>query len=187
MKTIELKLYKFSELSEAAKKIAIKTETEFQYEHGKPLFFFDEYCKEYLKDKGFNDCELTYRLSYSQGDGLSFSCKDFDIDKISENYLHGKLIKNFLQYSIKKNEGYYCFASKSNADLYLDNSTSKSYQNIEYLINKMKTDLENLYMECCKHLENEGYAQIEYSQQESIIIEAINENDYDYTEDGNKY
>ena len=65
MKTVELKIYKFEELSEAAQQHAIKKWIESESENGDPLHFFNDYCEEKANEKGFFDCKFQWSLGLS--------------------------------------------------------------------------------------------------------------------------
>lgn len=197
MRTLEIKLYKFSELSEEAKKVAIEKEQNYRYENGEPLLFFKEYCEERLRELGFELKELNYSLSYCQGDGLSFSGKYTDLTNLFAEVLgKGKLLtaellaENCTQI-IKGNNGRYCFGSKSDVDLYLENYTSSinviNTNNIDAVIGKVLSTLEDKYMEACKELEKEGYEWIESYNSEQSCIEELEQLDNEYTEDGKQY
>jgi len=85
MKTIEVKIFEFSELSPEAQQKAIKKEMEHAYEF-LSLDTFNDDATEQIEEAGFINPVLSYSLSYSQGDGLSFKA-----DK------YGKLVDLFIQ------------------------------------------------------------------------------------------
>jgi hypothetical protein len=193
MKTIEIQLYKFDELSEAAKQTAIEKERNSED------YFFMEFFKddamEKINEAGFKgNVKLQYGLSYSQGDGLSFSCQYFDKmnDLFTEVLGPGKqktidcLINN-ISFDLKANNGHYCYASKSDIDLELDNYYVKSQNNIDLVINKVREKLEDLYIDLCRELEKQGYSEIEFQNSDECISENLINNDYDFTENGKMY
>ncbi len=191
MRTIELNLYSINELSEAAKQKAIE-----KYRGNMDYFmdFFNEYCNEQLTEAGFEETELRYSLSYSQGDGLSFSAKNYC--KLYELFLEvlgkgkertAKLLSENCTIKIK-NEGRYCFASKSDIDLYIENYTSSinvlNTNNIDNIVSKVLSKLESIYIDLCTKLKNEGYEEIEYQTSEEAIIEIFEANEYTFEADG---
>lgn len=197
MKTIEIKLYKFSELSKEAKQTAIENWRKSNWESGDFLHFFEEDCNEQISEAGFESPAVSYSLSYSQGDGLSFKADKYN--KLSELFLkhlgQGKektaelLAENCTQI-LKGNNGRYCFASKNDIDLYFENYSSSintDMVNCQKVLDKVLKDLENIYIELCKNLENQGYKQIKFENSDEYIIETIEVNDYDFTEDGEIY
>jgi hypothetical protein len=191
MRTIRTKVYQFSELSEQAKKVAIEKERDDYWKYGEPLFMFEDYCKERAKEQGFNECTFRWSLSYCQGDGLSFTCTDFDTDKFipesipDEKKLLRRVLKSNLNFTVKQNNGHYAYASKSDCDLILD--TNKDYSNIEAIVDTMRTKLENKYMNLCKELEKEGYSWIESENEDTAIIDRLEANEYEFTADGRRF
>ncbi len=193
MKTIEIQLYKFNELSEEGKQNAI--EKERNREDYYFLDMFSDDANEKISEAGFKgNVKLQYSLSYSQGDGLSF-CADY-FDKLNDLFTEvlgprkqktiDCLINN-ISFSLKGNNGRYCYASKSDLDLELDNYYVKSQTNIDLVINKVREKLEDLYMDLCKELEKNGYSEIEFQDSDECISENLISNDYDFTEDGKMY
>lgn len=196
MKKIQLNIYQFSELSEEAKQIAIEDERENKYKHGEYLYFFKELCEERAKELGFNDIKLQYSLSYCQGDGLSFECKEFT--KLEELYLKvlgkgkektAKFLAENTWYQITGNKGHYCYASKSDVDLTIE-WNCKEYDlngNVFEVEKQVREMLEQKYIDLCKELEDAGYKEIEYENSDECIIEDIEANEYEFTEDGKIY
>ena len=192
MRTLRVKIYKFDELSESAKKTAIEWYKTLLNEDPDILFFFKDDCAELAKENGFTDIKLSYSLSWSQGDGLSFSG---EIDKeaiikeaipdIKQSVL--KVLAENCEYRVSGNDGRYCFASKGDIDFWLENGKRMKYLNIQGLVDRVLVYLENKYMDLCKEMEKNGYAEIEYCYTDESIIENIRANDYEFYESGNKY
>jgi len=192
MRTIETKVYLFNELNEDAKQTAIDW-----YKRDLEIFLdcFNEDVIEKIKEAGFlGNIKLNYSLSYSQGDGLSFSCDYFD--KLNELFIEvlgeGKqntidCIINNSSFKLNSNTGHYCYASKKDLDFYLSNYYVKSQTNIDEVINKVKEKLEDLYINLCKDLEKQGYDEIEYQASDEAIIETIIANEYEFTIEGNRF
>lgn len=193
MKTIEIQLYKFNELSENAKNNAI--ENERNNENNVDLFFFSDMAKEQIFENGFKgNIEIQYSLNYCQGDGLSFNCDYYDklndlfveILGINKQKTIDCLINN-CSFKLKSTNNRYCYASKRDLDFELNNYYVKSQNNIDLVIDKVREKLENLYMNLCKDLENQGYKEIEYQNSDECITENLIINDYDFTEKGEMY
>jgi hypothetical protein len=192
MRTIRTKVYQFNELNENAKENAIEW-----YKKDQEIFldFFNEDAKEQIENAGFKgNIQIQYDLSYSQGDGLSFSCDYYDkLNELFTEFLgHGKqktidcLINN-CSFKLKGNNGRYCYASKSDLDFYLDNYYVKSQENIDEIITQVRQKLEDLYIDLCKDLESQGYKEIEYQYSDEYIIENIISNEYEFTAEGNRF
>ena len=189
MKTISINLYKFSELSKESKQKAIDK----WYENEDYPFLADnltEQCMELLKEKGLqcDKVELNYSLSWSQGDGLSFSAERIYIKPLFIEVLGQSKDKQIeaileqLSYGIKGNTGRYSFASKN--DIYIELETGNDYPNIENVIGKVREKLEDIYMEICKALEESGYAELEYRMSETEFNELCEANEYHFLESG---
>ena len=192
MKTIETTLFEFNELSETAKKIAIINERD---EQEICLDYFNEGANEQINEAGFvGNVSLCYSLSYSQGDGLSFECdyfnklKDLFIDILGvgkEKTIDG--IINNLSFENSGNTGCYCYASRKDISLELNNYYAKNNDNLDAIISKVEAKLQDIYLELCKNLENQGYQEIEYQQSDEFIIENFEANKCFFTKNGNKY
>ena len=191
MRTIRTKVYQFSELSKQVQQTAIEWYKGILNNDADILQGFEDYCKEEAEKQGFNDIKIQYSFSYSQGDGLSFSCKNFNIKKfLTENTrLHKdsviNTLSNKLTVEINGNNSRYCYASRSDIDLYLD--ANKDYPNIQSIIPSLLTDLEDKYLTLCKELENIGYKWLEAAFEDESIIANIEANEYEFTIDGNRF
>jgi hypothetical protein len=193
MKTIEIQLYKFDELSDESRQNAIEMQRNSKYNIY--LDSFNDNAHEQIIDAGFRGkIKLQYSLSYCQGDGLSFSCDYFD--KLNDLFIEilgeGKqktidcLINN-CSFKMENTNNRYYFASKNDLDFYLDNYYVKSQSNIDLVIEKVKEKLEDLYIDLCKSLEKQGYNEIDYQNSDEYISEMLISNDYDFTKNGVMY
>jgi hypothetical protein len=193
MKTIEIQLYKFDELSEEGKQTAIEKE------RNREDYYFMEFFKddviEKISESGFKgNIKLQYSLSYSQGDGLSF-CADY-FDKLNDLFTEvlgpGKqktidCLVNNTSFNLKGNNGRYCYASKSDLDLTLEDYGHHDTINCNIVVSKVLEKLEDFYMNLCNELEKNGYKYIEYENSDECITENLIGNDYDFTENGKMY
>lgn len=195
MRIIETKAYKFDELSKEAKENAIEKFRNQQQQHGEYLYFFAESCSEQAKEKGFEEIDLTYSLSCSQGDGLSFSAKEYTkLEELFNSVLGkgkektAKILAENCEVKIEKNQGHYCYASNSDVQIRLEGYSSAlnctNFDRCDEVVEKVEEMLINIYLELCKQLEKEGYADIEYQDSDEAIKETIEANEYEFTEDG---
>jgi hypothetical protein len=193
MRTIRTKVYNFNELVVDAQQNAIETERNKDY--NVDLTIFKEDCVERIEEVGFcGDIKLQYDLSYSQGDGLSFSCAGFDYEKLVLMFVEilgenetktAKLIADNCDFENTGNKGRGCFASKSDIDYILDDNLDMP--NIENVVSKVLEKLEDLYMDLCKDLEKQGYSEIEHQNSDEYISENLISNEYEFTKDGNRF
>lgn len=198
MKTIEIKILTFEELTPEAQQVAINWLRNLKQEDSNLLCMFNEYAHEQLKEKGFINPQISYSLSYSQGDGLSFKADKYEhLEQLFIEVLGpGKektaqiLAENCTQ-KFTGNTGHYCYAHRNQIDLYLENYTSSinvtNTNNIDAVIQKVLTKLENLYLEICGELEKQGYNEIDYQLSDECLKEENIANDYEFTEDGKRY
>jgi len=191
MRIIETEVYEFHELSEQAKENAID-----YFRKDMEIFFdfFHDDCIHYANERGFKDIELQYSLGYCQGDGLSFSAKEYT--KLEELYLDelgkgkektAKLLADNTYFKCTGNEGHYCFASSSDIDIWIEYYTSSintDCKNINEAVDDVRLKLEQIYYDVCKELEKRGYEEIEYQLSDEAIILTIEANEYEFTKEG---
>ena len=182
----QINVYEFQELSEEIQKQVIERE------RNNHIVFMDTWLdgwKEELQQKGFRDCEIQYSLSWSQGDGVSFSCDNFDIKEFLKQFNFKESINNMLlEYGcieIKGNKGPYSFASMDQVDFYLDsNKLPENTPNIDNIFETVLKELERLYINTCSELELSGYKEIEYQLSDEQCAERIKHNETWFTEQG---
>jgi hypothetical protein len=196
MRTVETKVFAFDELSKEAKENAIEQYRNRSQEQGEYLYFFPEDCNHYLTEAGFENTELRYSLSYSQGDGLSFSAESYS--KLEELYNKvlgkgkektAKVLAENTEVRIQHNNGHYSYASKRDVEVLIENYTS-SFENknrIDEVCAKVEEILQEIYMDLCRALEEKGYAEIEYQDSDEAITESIEANEYEFEEDGTQF
>lgn len=161
MRTIETKIYNFSELSENAKQKAIET-----YRENTPYEWLGGDLSEYLKEllekyqvEPIGIPQLEFSLSYSQGDGACFT-GDFNLKN-----KHIQIRKNTYRYS-----------HVNSVDIFINDSK----------IDKEENDFfEKVYLPICQELEREGYEIIDDVTSNEYIGGALF--DYEFTEDGKVY
>ena len=193
-RTIRTKIYKFEELSNEAKEVAIEN-----YRNKQEIYldFFNDNAKEQIEQAGFyDDVELQYSLSYSQGDGLSFSCNrveesillSFFAEILGENKEKtAKLIIENCSFENTGNKGsHYCYASTNDITFEFDDYGGKR-NNIHEMVSQVEKKLAIKYFDLCKELENQGYKDIEYQRSEENISENLIENEYEFLSNGKQF
>lgn len=190
MRTKRIKLYSFEELSAEAQQNAIENERQYTYEWIDLTFFTDD-AKEQLATVGFENAQINYSLGYSQGDGLSFKA-DIDLsyflDLFAPNY--PQWIKDTLYNNISArctgNDGRYCFASRKDIDVTLDN-WYREYGNVNDFVSRLDDFITDCYIDECKKLERQGYDEIEYQQSDEYLKDGLIANDAEFLSDGTQY
>lgn len=188
MQTLQIDVFNFNELDNNVQKTVIEKYRDRMYEWGIDLDYFNEECYNIANKSGFLDINLSYSLSNSQGDGLSFSAeidKEYFIKKCFPNIKNSvfDILCNYVIYSCKSNGGRYCYASKNDIDIFLD-PQYKSYPNIEKLVYELYQYVQNEYLNLCGQFEKTGYDIIEYEYSDENIIDLIINNECQFTKSG---
>lgn len=168
MKTVEIKLYKFNELSEKAKEKAIE--------------------KLYYTNVDFDWWESVY----DDAENIGLKITGFDIDRGS--YCEGdfKISMHEVAANIIRDHGEGCETNKT-AQKFLDEVNSletiegEEYGEGEEYENKMlelEDEFKKSLLEDYRIMLSKEY---EYQTSKEAIIETIEANDYDFTEDGEIY
>lgn len=171
MKTIELTLYKFSELSEEAKEKAIRDHSDINVNYEWWEFIYEDAKNIGLKLTGFD----LDRHRHATGHFDLSACE------VAQNILneHGETCETYKTAESFLNEWNPVFAD------YMDEN-SENYES-----NELEDDMQNMEDDFLKSL-LEDYSimlqnEYEYMTSKEAIIETIEANDYDFTEDGEIY
>ena len=192
MRVQEVKLYTFNELSEDAKQLAIRNYRNNNQETF--MDFFTEDAIQQIQEAGFRaPIKLAYSFSYSQGDGLSFSCDYFDSNVLHDIFkdVLGSVFKdktiefliNNSEFRLRGNNGRYAYASASDIDFDID-SRLEYRHNVQGLFQRVQLRLIDIYIGLCRKLEHQGYNEIEYQSSDEYISEELIANEYEFTADG---
>lgn len=174
----EYEVYSYQELKEEAKERARQTiansiiEMNFEYLEEDLLTLLEEDYN--LKE---NNVDLHYSLSYCQGDGLSFDCKDLLESKYFKNKMYENLSvgeKISLSKMISKGElslftkrsGNHLYEYSLHSDVQAITNFYHWGKNKEALVDKIIHKLGNVYMEICSRLEKIGYQCYEVSEED---------------------
>lgn len=208
MRTIIIKktLYKFNELSKEAQAQAIEIKRQNILENYDDYeFYFKETIDDTLErwhDAGINIdiADIAYNISYSQGDGVSFTTDTpINIEKALD-----KFIKEYPKYAktvedIKNNKNYqdvnldYEFTIKRNSYQYTHEKTVHcDFTDISWeytdgvweLADKIRQIIDKLKDDICGDIYHELMELDQYITSDENIIELLELNDYEYTQDG---
>lgn len=194
MRTIRIKLYKFNELSESAKQKAIES----LYNINTDYEWYEYTVDEFKSNKEFFDITNVYFNGfYSQGDGAMFEYEGINKDFV-KTIIDSLPISNWKK-DVLKNCTYISGNGKQSGLYYHENSCSHNiniesdngaqyYRNIELLIDSVSSTIEDAIIEKYKELAKELYRTLEkeydYLTSEKAIIETIEANEYEFTQDG---
>ena len=191
------KTYRFSELSEEAKKHALQYWRDKGFDVEVPFSDNDGH-EELTKEKGFTGIKLQYSLGNCQGDGLSFSADyehDFKLKLVNKYLGPGKektaaLLADYLIVHVKGNTGnHYCYASRSDVEVEVDYgglTQANVYDKLMELSENIQSDIADDYMDLCKQLEKEGYEHYEHLDSDEYLGEFFEINDYLFYEAGER-
>lgn len=175
MRTIETKLYKFSELSEKAKQKAIEN-------------MYD-----------INVCFDWWMFAYQDAEQIGLKITSFDIDR--GNYCEGKFIEDAqtVANKILLHHGEQCETYKTAktflsdwdqlVEKYSDGITkNKVAEGNECDFDNEADDLENEFLKSlCEDFKTILSNEYEYQTSKDAIIETIEADEYEFTEEGNRY
>lgn len=175
MKTIELKLYSFNELSDQAKEKAINKyyniNTDFEWWH----FIYSDAKENGLKIKGFNIDRGNYcnaEFIYSGVETMNLILSNCGLD--TELYALANNFKNDFNKLVKQ------YSDEINIEKVTEENFDDFDDDLIDLENEFNSDLEEQYLIILRN-------EYEYLISNDAISEALINNEYDFTEDGNKY
>lgn len=168
METVEIKLYKFSELSDEAKQKAIEKLSDINVDYEWWESIYEDAENIGLKINGFN----IDRGSYCKGEFIN-SAQDVAEKIIQE---HGQMCET---YSTTQ-----CYLSDciSLNEKYKD--AGEDDYDYECELDELKNNFLNSLLEDYRIMLSQEY---DYSTSDESIIQTIEANDYDFTEDGKLY
>ena len=165
MKTQQINLYEFEELSEEAKVKALDNHNE----NNDYDFLSDdltEYLSQLLEENGIKgEAKLFYSLGYCQGDGVCFE---------------GNFEFKGVNISVKHSGNYYHSNSVNIEADFEDNGDELKND----LIEAVENDFKIVFKEICDKIEKTGYSQIEYENSEEAFKELCEANEYTFEANG---
>lgn len=201
--TVEYKVYKFNELSDAAKE-----KVREWYLNGQDSFIFTSDCREDLNNLfGRNNLDTQYSLSYCQGDGFNIYGR-IDAKSIFnclENHNGGSQLKRFenilteeekkiiLEYAEECGEielpmnSRYCYSLADYIDIVEEwawRLEDADYTSIdEEALKKFENLVRGIFTELCSAYEKQGY-EFFYEISDEDLEEVCEGNGYEFLEDG---
>lgn len=206
MKTITTTLYQYDEASEELKEKIIEKHRDINVDYPDWSDFILDYFKEELDRAGIDNPEILYSGFYSQGDGLSFTSRWINLEKLME-YTHANekypgifqaLKDGRLDYScyIERTGAYHYVHGRSATliidsvdNLYDDEKDEEAYFTLENILNKELDDLKdylNQWREdTCSDFYYKLEKEFEYLCSDEAVIETIQANEYYFDDEGN--
>lgn len=176
MRTAEINIYKFEELSNAGKEKVIN-----RFRDNNDISFLKEDLEEelnrLLKENNIdviNNCDFYYSLSYSQGDGVcfvgQFKYKKYRITVNHKGHYYHYRSVNF-EYE------YYEPYDKEGNEIVMSRDEHKA----------INDEFSSIYKDICLKIEKLGYDIIETENSEEHIKEDIEANAYEFYDNGDIY
>lgn len=183
MKTKTINLYKFHELTEEQQAKVIDKYRDINDELTCNLITWDEHFVQGLKEQGFLNPDISYSLSYRQGDGASFTCSELDYDLLLKDYI-GKhkswMLEILKQYcEVKIERSYYCrYVHENSCNTELYEYTQYNYPKIIDELENIRQHIENKRLNACIELAESLQNEIDYLTSEEATKEALIANEY---------
>jgi hypothetical protein len=188
MQIVEIKTYKFDELSEKAQMKAIEREQVNDYGLLYGAWYGDviNEWKEKLAMFGYEDTTIYFSGFSSQGDGACFITKNIDLtkwlkaQKLTNKYRASFLHSDDFHVSIEKISHHYSheFTVDCNVEGWSDNEK----------INEQLNMLEKIIIDHARSLMKQIYrdleAEYDYLTDEDVIRDYLTSNEFDFLEDG---
>ena len=181
--TIVRNIYKYEELSEAAKKSAKERYNELDID------LVTELLIDIVEEAGFKGADVYWSLSYCQGDGACFVGRGWrgeELEKIVTKAYKGEVPKNikrilpFVNEYIVTHSGRYYHYNSCRGEIYFEREVTRAEKYVE----ELEEVLEEYRKEVCQRLEDSGYKNIEYFMSEEYFAELCELNEWEFTEEG---
>lgn len=207
MEIVEVKIYKFEELSDDAKKNAIDKNRDFYDDILSENIL--EYYEGELLELGYPTDDICFDLGYCQGDGMAFY-GDVDLEKIlttrvSELEEFGLdkhdlrrikfLVNEGIEVKLNRNSYGYHYSHFNTMDVegdWVENyayeeTNQKTLNALDKSFDKLLDFIDKDIRTVSKNLEDKGYNIIEHYTSDEVIEEGLIANEYDFYENGKMY
>lgn len=146
-----------------------------------------------LEDKGYVNPQINFTISYSQGDGASFTCREVDISKVvtnnkyfskrEQNILSALSSYNFIAISIKRYNYMYYHEYTTHVDI--EERLKSEWQQIQRIVNKLCLYIQEDIIQLSKKLYVDLCRDYEVFTSDDAVLEALES--YEFDADGNLY
>ena len=200
MKTVEVNVYQFDELSDEAKEKAREWYRNGSFNYEWWDFLYDDF-KERAKEVGFDVTNIYFRGFWSQGDGAMFEY-DYMRDKLRLEFINQLglsamrkdwLINNTMTSGRGKHRGLYYHEKSCDHDIYweVDNGDlaygTLFYSWLESFDSDFVDFVTDKYEDLCHELYKSLEKEYEYLNSDEAVDESLIVNEYEFDEDGNRF
>ena len=201
MKTVELKLYKFDELSKEVQEKVIQNNRDINVYDDWHEWILEDWIKEEIPNKGFDATNIYYSGFWSQGDGAMFEYRGITdellnefIDTLNLSPMRRQWLVNNLYAGANGNHsGHYSHEGCCSHSIYweVDNGdlhwSTNFYQWLVSFADEFEAFIVDRYKDICRELYRALEESYDYLTEERQIVETLYGQDYDYTENGDIY
>lgn len=200
MTTVEVNVYQFDELSDAAKEKAREWYRNGGFDYNWYEYIYEDF-KERAKEAGFDVTNIYWSGFWSQGDGAMFEY-DYTSDKLRMEFINqlglspmrkGWLINNTMTSGKGKQRGHYYHEKSCDHNIYweVDNG-DLAYSTLFYdWLDSFAADFGeyviDIYEDLCCDLYRALEEEYEYLNSDEVIDETIMANGYEFDDDGNRF
>lgn len=197
MKVKEVTMYKFNELEEKSQKAAIVNYRENQIHqlNRDTADFLRDWMLEQLELKGYENMQVYFSLTYSQGDGVRFegSLNRDAILNIAKRLLSDDsyhLLLNLTEAgyelwgNIEGTSNRYYHYNTMRVTVESDAEYEYDVENIEYLLESLENNITTEVQRISKELEAGGYEEIEHRRTDNYIKQVLKNEGCDFMRDG---
>jgi hypothetical protein len=147
-----------------------------------------------LKNYGFEDVKIYFSGFWSQGDGACFISKDINLTLLAEklnfstreiNIIKALQEQGYIYSELTHNSQYY--HEYSTCFVIYDGYTRATWKRILKIVARLESAIKNLIIRLSKGIYRDLQKEYEYLTSENAILETLEINDYEFTEDGNIY
>lgn len=197
MKTYTINTYQFNELTKEAKEKAIKLNRDINIHDDWHEFTTDHFK---YRIELFGVTNVYFSGFWSQGDGAMFeynNISDALVNEAIEELILDDWKKNVLKKCTyvscdAKQTGRYCHEKSVNHGIVIENNYAQGlYPNIDKFIYNHSEDIESYiidkYEDICTELYSLLESEYEYLISDEAVIEALLDNEIEFTEDGEIY
>ena len=198
MRTVveKFNVYKYEELSEKAKEVAISEYADCNTGMGWDEFYLENEV-EFLNTLGFKDSNINYSGFWSQGDGASFTCEEVDLDKVLKainfkfkNERMRKLVLGVVEVTITRS-GYCRYYHENSTQVSIQYNLGIHHSRVMKALDEIIENLENAIGNYIIKLNRQIYKALEEAYEvetsEERVAEAIEINEIEFLENGKTY
>jgi hypothetical protein len=201
MKTVEIKLYKFDELSKEVQDKVLSKNRDINVHDDWHEFIIEDWINEEIPSKGFDATRIYYSGFWSQGDGAMFEYDGIHdelfnefVDGLKLSPMRTEWIKTQVSVSVSgKHRGHYYHEKCCSHSIYweVSNTDINYLPNFSQWLESFADDFESFiidkYEDICRELYRTLEREYNYLTEDEQVAETLYANDYDFTEDGDMY